>query len=132
MDDVEFLERTVKNNKDFVAGQIASIKKDMKNQISTLEKKTQRDGGKKPQNCQHEQILEESDFHCGKQTERDEGKKPQTYQRNSSANKDCLQAGITGLEDPSPNSETARAPELVDPKSSNPEPPRAKRRKQIE
>lgn len=39
MDDVEFLERTVKNNKDFVAGQIASMKKDMKNQISTLEKK---------------------------------------------------------------------------------------------
>lgn len=42
MDDVEFLERTVKNNKDFVAGQIASMKKDMKNQISTLEKNSKR------------------------------------------------------------------------------------------
>lgn len=41
MDDVEFLERIVKNNKDFVAGQIASMIKDMKRkEISTLEKKT--------------------------------------------------------------------------------------------
>lgn len=40
MDDVEFLERIVKNNKDFVAGQIASMIKDMKRkEISTLEKK---------------------------------------------------------------------------------------------
>lgn len=30
MDDVEFLERIVKNNKNFVAGQIASMIKDMK------------------------------------------------------------------------------------------------------
>lgn len=30
MDDVEFLERIVKNNKDFVARQIASMIKDMK------------------------------------------------------------------------------------------------------
>lgn len=30
MDDVEFLERIVKNNKDFEAGQIASMIKDMK------------------------------------------------------------------------------------------------------
>lgn len=30
MDDVELLERNLKNNKDFVAGQIASMIKDMK------------------------------------------------------------------------------------------------------
>lgn len=30
MDDVEFIEKIVKNNKDFVAGQIASMIKDMK------------------------------------------------------------------------------------------------------
>lgn len=30
MDDLEFLEKIVKNNKDFVAGQIASMIKDMK------------------------------------------------------------------------------------------------------
>lgn len=47
MDDVEFLERIVKNNKDFIAGQIASMKKDMKNQISTLGKKPQKRWRKK-------------------------------------------------------------------------------------
>lgn len=51
MYDVENLERIVKNNKDFIAGQIASMKKDMKNQISTLEKNLKRDGGRKRQNC---------------------------------------------------------------------------------
>lgn len=80
MYDVENLERIVKNNKDFIAVQIASMKKDMENQISTLKKNLKRDGGRKRQNCQHEQRLEESDFHCGKQTERDGGKKPQTQQ----------------------------------------------------
>lgn len=47
MYDVENLERIVKNNKDFIAGQIASMKKDMKNQISTLEKKPQKRWRKK-------------------------------------------------------------------------------------
>lgn len=47
MYDVENLERIVKNNKDFIAVQIASMKKDMKNQISTLKKNLKRDGGRK-------------------------------------------------------------------------------------
>lgn len=47
MYDVENLERIVKNNKYFIAGQIASMKKDMKNQISTLEKNPQKRWRKK-------------------------------------------------------------------------------------
>lgn len=47
MYDVENLERIVKNNKDFIAVQIASMKKDMKNQISTLKKKPQKRWRKK-------------------------------------------------------------------------------------
>lgn len=89
MDDVEFLERIVKNNKDFVAGQIASMIKDMKRkEISTLEKNPERDGGRK----ENYRLIREIPLQI------------------KTALKECLQAGITGLEDPSTNPETARAP----------------------
>lgn len=50
MDDVEFLERIVKNNKDFVAGQIASMIKDMKwkeKKFLLWKTNPERDGGRK-------------------------------------------------------------------------------------
>lgn len=91
MDDVEFLERIVKNNKDFEAGQIASMIKDMKwkeKKFLLWKKNPERDGGRK----ENYRLIREIPLQI------------------KTALKECLQAGITGLEDPSTNPETARAP----------------------
>lgn len=112
------------------------MKKDMKNQISTLEKKL-----KEMEEENHKIASMNKDLK--NQISTVENKLKEMEEENQrltreiplqikTALKECLQAGITGLEDPSPNPETARAPELVDPESSNPEPLRAKRMKQIE